>query len=1155
MKKLIKFILYSLLLCLIGAIIFWVVWNNKLPWWIGVAAFLGIIGIWIGVLFLKKYLFRRREKNFVRSVVELDEAAIRSAPLHERQQLMDLQDKWKESIELLSNSYLRKRGNPLYALPWYIVLGESGAGKSSALNNARLSSPLTEVKRTESITATRNCDWWFFDQAIVLDTAGRYTIPIDEAGDREEWEKFLVLLAKYRRKEPLNGAVVVIPADQLLKCNETKIREDGQNIRKRIDHLMRVVGAKFPIYILITKMDFVFGFTDFASSLSDLHIQKAMGFINRDLNPHWSEVLKQGMQTISSRLRDFRLLLAVNIEKIKPASLMFPSEFDNLYSGLNVFVKAVFDENPYQETPLFRGFYFSSSRQDSQPQSEFLDLVGLKPAAVKDKKSSSVSVGKGIFLKDLFAKILPADRNLFSPTREFLRWKMIIKSTGLFSWLLIWTFLCGLLTFSFYFNVTTIKGFTKAFYNPPALTRDITTDILMLDRMRNEIIEMERANSGSMFPHLSLYHSKEMEEKLKVNFISLFKDGMLRPLEIRLSAKIEKVGPDTPEDTVATYISFLVAEINLIKTYLKTGKIPSADNFQKITADLMAVEYPNTPVELSAKTGFFYYSYILWTKDMPSLEARLERLQISLANITRKCGDLKWLVRKLIPNADPTRLRDFWRETDGGDSGDLLVSGAYTAVGRKHIKEFISLLEDSIKDKTAMKEKESQFWIWYRQRFYESWYDFARRFDEGQDGLQNGAGWQNMAALMTTDDNPYFKLLEKMAEELSQYESDQTTPPWVPVIVEINEVRKTAADMDKKEQTSMLDAIKQEQRKILQTVEKIDPAKVKKYEQRLNEAKAWAEYKKTLAQIAPVAVSKEISSRMLSDYFSFSEKPADSQSPIFLAHANFLKLKSLLTGKNEAPFISDIISGPLNFLIEYSVLETACYLQSSWEEQVLAPVEGVGKDKRAQLLFDKTDGLVWKFIGGQAKPFIKRSKNGYMVRSAFNQEIPFNSGFFDFLNGGANRVIHYQPDYFVGIETVPIDVNDGAKAEPYANVLSMHCAEDRLSLKNYNYPQKMNFKWSPDRCGDVTLQIMLPNLVITKEYKGRMGFANFLKEFKTGTRTFSAADFPDQAGHLKRLAINWISVSYKIKGADQIIQLLKGGSNAVPEEIVSCWSN
>ena len=82
-------------------------------------------------------------------------------------------------MELLRDSYLRKRGNPLYALPWYLVIGESGSGKTSAIKNARLSSPLSEIARSAGIAATANFDWWFFEEAIILDSAGRYTIPVD----------------------------------------------------------------------------------------------------------------------------------------------------------------------------------------------------------------------------------------------------------------------------------------------------------------------------------------------------------------------------------------------------------------------------------------------------------------------------------------------------------------------------------------------------------------------------------------------------------------------------------------------------------------------------------------------------------------------------------------------------------------------------------------------------------------------------------------------------------------------------------------------------------------------------------------------------------------------------------------------------------------
>ena len=36
---------------------------------------------------------------------------------------------------------------------------------------------------------------------VVLDTTGRYAIPLDQEADREEWERFLMLLSRYRRRE------------------------------------------------------------------------------------------------------------------------------------------------------------------------------------------------------------------------------------------------------------------------------------------------------------------------------------------------------------------------------------------------------------------------------------------------------------------------------------------------------------------------------------------------------------------------------------------------------------------------------------------------------------------------------------------------------------------------------------------------------------------------------------------------------------------------------------------------------------------------------------------------------------------------------------------------------------------------------------------
>ena len=132
LKKILKISAIIILLLILAGFLYWITMKKGWPWWTGATIFAGIVGLVVAAVFVKRYLLRRRERKFVRRVVELDESAIKGIPIHERQQLQELQEKWKESVELLRDSYLRKKGNPLYALPWYLVIGESGAGKTSA---------------------------------------------------------------------------------------------------------------------------------------------------------------------------------------------------------------------------------------------------------------------------------------------------------------------------------------------------------------------------------------------------------------------------------------------------------------------------------------------------------------------------------------------------------------------------------------------------------------------------------------------------------------------------------------------------------------------------------------------------------------------------------------------------------------------------------------------------------------------------------------------------------------------------------------------------------------------------------------------------------------------------------------------------------------
>ena len=367
-----KILLGLVLLAALGVGIYFLIRYLKWPWWAGVAIFLGLMGLILGGLFLKKWLFRRREEKFVKRIVEHDESVLQKSPVEERRQLRDLQARWMEALEILRQSKLRKFGNPLYVLPWYIVVGETGSGKTTAVARARLNSPLTEVSPAAGLGGTRNCDWWFFESAVVLDTAGRYMVPIDEVQDKEEWRKFLGLLLKYRKKEPINGVVAVISAETLMNAKEDEVAENARAIRLRIDETMRTLGVKFPVYVLITKMDQVPGFEAFCKELPGELIGQAMGRGNSSLVEEPGRFARQSVKLISERFKDLRLILLSRTESNDPGLVLFPDEFIGLDGSLSVFIKALFEENPYQETPLLRGLFFSSGRQEGEVYSRLI---------------------------------------------------------------------------------------------------------------------------------------------------------------------------------------------------------------------------------------------------------------------------------------------------------------------------------------------------------------------------------------------------------------------------------------------------------------------------------------------------------------------------------------------------------------------------------------------------------------------------------------------------------------------------------------------------------------------------------------------------------------------------------------------------------------
>ena len=274
-----------------------------------------------------------------------------------------------------------------------------------------------------------------------------------------------------------------------------------------------------------------------------------------------------------------------------------------------------------------------------------------------------------------------------------------------------------------------------------------------------------------------------------------------------------------------------------------------------------------------------------------------------------------------------------------------------------------------------------------------------------------------------------------------------------------------------------------------------------------------------------------------------------------LLHTNSIKKMQQLAGKPRPStrLFWNLFSGSLGVVHDYMEQETNCQLQDKWESDVLAEVVGVSQNKLGEVLIGET-GLVWSFIENTASPFLnKRVKTGYVPVIADKRKINWTEDFLTFLNEAASGQYIVGNEFNVRINTLPTGVNIDAAVSPYATFLELHCADGIQTLSNFNYSDGYDFKWSLEKCGDVSLQIDIGPVSLQKHYRGVKGFSKFLADFQDGRRIFTAEEFPNQASQLSNEFVRAIDVNYEIFGQEPVVQVLNSVPLEPPKNIAMCW--
>lgn len=363
----------------------------------------------------------------------------------------------------------------LYELPWYMVIGVPGSGKTAALLNSGCRFPLAHEAGPIRHVGTLNTHWWFTNEAVLIDTAGRYTLqgdgsaaadaamermPTGDATSAQknaaEWLGYLALLRKHRPRAPINGALLTIDLGDLVSMDEQQRSALAGVLRGRLTELRQHLGVRFPVYVIVTKCDLLKGFSDYFSALTSEGRAQPWGFtlaweeeraglrrlVGRQPSAAGATDEATGLHAqLSAELQALRLRLEDGLAQRLQEEFdlqrrqnlyALPQELGGVIPGLTQLLQEVFLDSRYDTTQTrhnLRGVYFTSALQEGRTvQAEPATLLArlgraLQRIGTELRPSARLAMphgGRSYFLHDVMTKQVFREAHLVRPN---LHWE------------------------------------------------------------------------------------------------------------------------------------------------------------------------------------------------------------------------------------------------------------------------------------------------------------------------------------------------------------------------------------------------------------------------------------------------------------------------------------------------------------------------------------------------------------------------------------------------------------------------------------------------------------------------------------------------------------------------------------------------------------
>ena len=479
-------------------------------------------------------------------------------------------DKTSGRTSLLRRQYV-------YQLPWYMFIGAPGSGKTTALINSGLKFPLAKQfgqQAIKGIGGTRNCDWWFTDEAVLLDTAGRYTTQeSNQEVDSAAWNGFLALLKKFRPRRPINGVFLIISVADLLQQSSMQRDSHAQALRKRIQELHEQLGIRFPVYVLITKADLLAGFAEFFNNLGAEERAQVWG-VSFPFSGNMTETpvlpnFANEFSALEQRLND-RLIGRLQEERnpqLRALIYAFPQQFSSIRGVLDDFLNKVFAPSRFEEKPLLRGIYFTSGTQEGNAIDRVMGTLGRAFRLENKLLAPQQASGKSFFITRLLSRVIFPEAGLAGTNLRWERRRALLQWSGLIMAILITIGSISAWAISYSRN----KSYVVAVQSKiPAVVKqtgelsasgdsDVVRLLPILEAVKNlPYTSNVSSDSVPLSMGFGLYQGEKLTGAANSAYRRLLQDVFLPKLSLRIEEQLRSRSNDNAESLYETLKAYLM---------------------------------------------------------------------------------------------------------------------------------------------------------------------------------------------------------------------------------------------------------------------------------------------------------------------------------------------------------------------------------------------------------------------------------------------------------------------------------------------------------------------------------------------------------------------------------------------------------------------